>query len=130
MSKPFDGIRILDFTQVFAGPFASYQLSLMGAVVIKVDRQGGEDFRRSVPNDDWIGKSMSPGWMAVNANKRDVSFDLKNPASIKVIKRLAKDVDVVMENFRPGVMDRLGICLLYTSPSPRDATLSRMPSSA
>ena len=109
MSKPFDGIRILDFTQVFAGPFASYQLSLMGADVIKVERPGGEDFRRSVPNDDWVGKSMSPGWMAVNANKRDVSFDLKNPKSIEIIKRLAKNADVVMENFRPGVMDRLGI---------------------
>ena len=109
MSKPFDGIRILDFTQVFAGPFASYQLSLMGADVIKVERPGGEDFRRSVPNDDWVGKSMSPGWMAVNANKRDVSFDLKNPKSVEIIKRLAKNADVVMENFRPGVMDRLGI---------------------
>ena len=85
MSKPFDGIRILDFTQVFAGPFASYQLSLMGADVIKVERPGGEDFRRAVPNDKWVGKSMSPGWMAVNANKRDVAFDLKKPKSIEVI---------------------------------------------
>lgn len=109
MSKPFDGIRVLDFTQVFAGPFASYQLSLLGADVIKVERLGGEDFRRSVPNEEWVGKSMSPGWMAINANKRDVSFDLKNPKAVEIIKRLARNADVVMENFRPGVMDRLGI---------------------
>jgi crotonobetainyl-CoA:carnitine CoA-transferase CaiB-like acyl-CoA transferase len=109
MGKPFDGIRVLDFTQVFAGPFASYQLSLLGADVIKVERPGGEDYRRSVPNDEWAGKSMSPCWMAINANKRNVSFDLKNPKAIEIIKRLAQDADVVMENFRPGVMDRLGI---------------------
>ncbi len=109
MSKPFDGTRILDFTQVIAGPFASFQLSLLGADVIKVERPGGEDMRNAAPNASWVGKSMSPAWMAVNANKRDISLDLKNPKSIEIVKRLARDVDVVMENFRPGVMDRLGI---------------------
>jgi crotonobetainyl-CoA:carnitine CoA-transferase CaiB-like acyl-CoA transferase len=108
MSKPFSGTRVLDFTQVFAGPFASYQLSLLGADVIKVERPGGEDMRRSAP-DGWTDETMSPGWIAINANKRNIALDLKNPKAIEIVKRLVKDADVVMENFRPGVMDRLGI---------------------
>lgn len=120
MTRPFEGIRILDFTQVFAGPFASYQLSLMGADVIKVERPGGEDFRRSVPNPEWEGKSMSPGWMAINANKRDIALNLKNPKAVEVVKRLVEDADVVMENFRPDVMDRLGIgCEAFSAINPR-----------
>ena len=109
MSKAFDGIRILDFTQVIAGPFASFQLSLLGADVIKVERPGGEDMRNAAPNPGWVGKTMSPAWMAVNANKRDITLDLKSPNAVDIVKRLAKGADVVMENFRPGVMDRLGI---------------------
>jgi crotonobetainyl-CoA:carnitine CoA-transferase CaiB-like acyl-CoA transferase len=109
MSKPFSGTRILDFTQVFAGPFASYQLSLLGADVIKVERPGGEDMRRSAPNASWTDGTMSPAWIAVNANKRNIALDLKNPKAIEIVKRLVLNADVVMENFRPGVMDRLGI---------------------
>jgi crotonobetainyl-CoA:carnitine CoA-transferase CaiB-like acyl-CoA transferase len=109
MSRPFEGVRILDFTQVFAGPFASYQLSLLGAEVIKVERPGGEDLRYTAEAKDWADRGLSPMWIAVNANKRNIALDLKHPKSVEIVKRLATESDVVMENFRPGVMDRLGI---------------------
>jgi len=109
MSKPFAGVRVLDFTQVFAGPFGSYQLALLGADVIKVERPGGEDMRRAPPVDDWSRRDMSTHWLAINANKRSIALDLKRPEAIAVVERLVAGVDVVMENFRPGVMDKLGI---------------------
>ena len=109
MTRPFEGVRILDFTQVFAGPFASFQLSLLGADVIKVERPGGENMRRTPGAPDWVARGMAPTWCAVNANKRNIALDLKDARAIDIIKRLVVDADVVMENFRPGVMDRLGI---------------------
>jgi crotonobetainyl-CoA:carnitine CoA-transferase CaiB-like acyl-CoA transferase len=109
MSKPFAGVRVLDFTQVFAGPFGSYQLALLGADVIKVERLGGEDMRRGPPNKAWSDRNLSTAWMAINANKRNLGLDLTKPNAIQVVQRLAGKADVVMENFRPGVMDKLGI---------------------
>ena len=109
MAKPFDGVRVLDFTQVFAGPFGSYQLALLGADVVKVERPGGEDMRFSPSSREWVERAMSPAWCAVNANKRNIVLDLKKPEAVEVVKRLAASADVAMENFRPGVMDRLGI---------------------
>lgn len=109
MSKPFDGIRVLDFTQVFAGPFGSYQLALLGADVIKVEKPGGEDMRRAPPDDRFAQANYSTHWLAINANKRDIVLDLKKPEAVTAVKRIVEGVDVVMENFRPGVMDRLGL---------------------
>ena len=109
MTKPFEGVRVIDFTQVYAGPFASYQLALHGADVVKVERPGGEEFRFSAHAPEWSARSMGPMWVATNANKRNVALDLKKPEAIAIVKRLVKDADIVMENFRPGVMDRLGI---------------------
>ncbi len=109
MTQPFTGIRILDFTQVFAGPFASYQLALLGADVIKIEKPGGEELRRNNGKIGPKGDQTSPMYLAANGNKRGIALDLKDPTGIAAIKRLATEVDVVMENFRPGVMDRLGI---------------------
>ena len=109
MSKPFEGIRVLDFTQVFAGPFATYQLALLGADVIKVERKGGENMRFSPGAPEWAERAMAPTWCSVNANKRNIAMDLKDPKSVEIVKRLAAKADIVAENFRPGVMDRLGI---------------------
>jgi crotonobetainyl-CoA:carnitine CoA-transferase CaiB-like acyl-CoA transferase len=100
---------VLDFTQVFAGPFGSYQLALLGADVIKVERSAGDDMRRGPPNKDWAARNASTGWMAINANKRNIALDLTKPQSIEIVHRLAKTADVVWENYRPGVMDKLGI---------------------
>ena len=109
MSKPFANVRILDFTQVFAGPFGSYQLALLGADVIKIERPGGDDMRYGPPNKTWSDRGMGTSWMAINSNKRNIALDLTRPEAIAIVKRLAGKADVVLENFRPGVMEKLGI---------------------
>src|SRR5262245_49327201 len=109
MSKPFAGVKILDFTRVLAGPYASYQLSLLGADVIKVESREGDDMRYGNRANEWEKRGLAAPWVAVNAGKRSITMDLKQPKAIEVVKRLVPKVDVVMENFRPGVMDKLGI---------------------
>ena len=109
MTQPFDGIRILDFTQVFAGPYASIQFAMLGADVIKVEPQGGENVRTTNGQPGPKGDMTSPIHISANANKRGIVLDLKDPRAIEAVKKMAASVDVVMENFRPGVMDRLGI---------------------
>ena len=109
MTRPFEGVRILDFTQVLAGPYASYQLCLLGADVIKVERREGEDMRRTPLNKEWAERGLAPGWQAINGGKRSLTLDLQKPEAIEIVERLAAKADVVMENFRPGVMDKLGI---------------------
>ena len=108
-ARPFEGVRILDFTQVLAGPYASFQLALMGADVIKVERREGEDSRRTPLSREWAERGMASGWMAINGNKRSLTLDLQKPEAKEIIRRLVAEADVVMENFRPGVMDRLGL---------------------
>jgi crotonobetainyl-CoA:carnitine CoA-transferase CaiB-like acyl-CoA transferase len=109
MTRPFAGVRILDFTQVLAGPYASYQLALLGADVIKIERRGGEDMRRTPLSREWAERNMASAFVAVNGNKRAITLDLQKPAAQEIVRRLAAKADVVMENFRGGVMDRLGL---------------------
>ncbi len=109
MTRPFEGVQILDFTQVLAGPYASYQLALLGAEVIKVERREGEDMRRTPLSREWAERDLAPAFLAINGNKRSLTLDLQKPAAIAIVKKLVAQADVVMENFRPGVMDRLGI---------------------
>jgi crotonobetainyl-CoA:carnitine CoA-transferase CaiB-like acyl-CoA transferase len=109
MSKPFTGVKILDFTRVLAGPYGSYQLALLGADVIKVESREGDDMRYGNRANEWEKRGLAAPWVSVNAGKRSITLDLKQPKAIEVIKRLVPTVDVVMENFRPGVMDKLGI---------------------
>jgi crotonobetainyl-CoA:carnitine CoA-transferase CaiB-like acyl-CoA transferase len=108
-SRPFTSEKILDFTQVLAGPFGSYQLALLGAEIIKVERREGEDMRRTPLSREWADRGMAPAWLAINGNKRSLTLDLQKPAAVEIVKRLVANADVVMENFRAGVMDRLGI---------------------
>jgi crotonobetainyl-CoA:carnitine CoA-transferase CaiB-like acyl-CoA transferase len=108
-TQPFAGVRILDFTQVFAGPFASYQLALLGADVVKIERPNGDDMRRGPPNKEWAARNLGTGFLGINSNKRFLALDLTRPKAIEIARRLAARADVVMENFRPGVMDKLGI---------------------
>src|SRR5947207_7132310 len=71
VTRPFEGVRILDFTQVLAGPYASYQLALLGADVIKVERREGEEMRHgSSLSKEWAERGLAPGWQAINGNKR------------------------------------------------------------
>jgi crotonobetainyl-CoA:carnitine CoA-transferase CaiB-like acyl-CoA transferase len=109
MSKPFSGVKILDFTRVLAGPYASYQLALLGADVIKVESREGDDMRFGNRANEWEKRGLAAPWVSVNAGKRSITMDLKSPRAIEAVKRLAARADVVMENFRPGVMDKLGI---------------------
>lgn len=109
MTRPFEGVKILDFTQVLAGPYASYQLALLGADVIKVERREGEDMRRTPLSREWAERGLAPAFQAINGNKRSLTLDLAKPEAVAIVKELAAKVDVVMENFRPGVMDKLGI---------------------
>jgi crotonobetainyl-CoA:carnitine CoA-transferase CaiB-like acyl-CoA transferase len=107
--RPFTGVRILDFTQVLAGPYASYQLALLGAEVIKIERRGGEDMRRTPLSREWTDRNLAPSFISVNGNKKSLTLDLQKPAAREIVMKLAAKADVVMENFRAGVMDRLGL---------------------
>ncbi|WP_422934548.1 CaiB/BaiF CoA transferase family protein [Sinomonas sp. P47F7] len=107
MTDAFESIRILDLTQLEQGPSATQVLADFGADVIKIERIGtGEIGRRQFPTLDG---GYSPHWSATNRNKRSLSVDLKNPAGRQLILDLAKDADIVASNFRPGVMDKLGL---------------------
>jgi crotonobetainyl-CoA:carnitine CoA-transferase CaiB-like acyl-CoA transferase len=107
--KPFAGVRILDFTRYLAGPYGTYQLALLGADVVKIESHEGDETRHLLVNREWADRKMASSFLAVNANKRSITLDLRKPAAIEVIKRLVPTADVVWENFRPGVMDRLGL---------------------
>lgn len=108
-AKAFAGVRILDFTHYLAGPFCTFQLAVQGAEVIKVEAIGGDAMRLSGTSPEWTQRQLSPSWMAVNANKRSMTLDLTKPAAREIVERLAAEVDVVCENFRPGVLERRGM---------------------
>ena len=76
--------------------------------MIKVERREGEDMRRTPLSREWAERGMAPSWLAINGNKRSLTLDLQKPAAKEIVRRLAAKADVVMENFRAGVMDRLG----------------------
>ena len=109
MSKPFAGVKVLDFTRVLAGPYGTYQLALLGADVVKVESREGDDMRFGNRKDAWEKRGLAAPWIAVNSGKRSITLDLKKPKAIEIIKRLVATADVVMENFRPGVMEKLGL---------------------
>ncbi|MCX7272507.1 MAG: CoA transferase [Burkholderiales bacterium] len=109
MTKPFAGIRILDFTRFLAGPFGTWQMGLLGADVIKIEPHEGDDTRSSPLSAEWAARKLSPAFMSISTNKRSLTLDLKQPEAVAIIKRMVVDADIVWENFRPGVMDRLGL---------------------
>lgn len=105
-----EGIKVLDLTNVLSGPFASLHLALLGAEVIKIENPKDGDLARKlgiVP--DYNKRLMGTSFLAQNCNKKSVSLNTKSPEGKEIFKKLAKDADVIIENFRPGVMDRLGI---------------------
>jgi crotonobetainyl-CoA:carnitine CoA-transferase CaiB-like acyl-CoA transferase len=105
---PLTGVRILDFTGVLAGPYCTYQLALLGAQVIKVERPGQGDFTRAGAEVRGVA-GLTVGYVAQNADKRSVTIDLATPAGQALAHRLIAQSDVVIENFSPGVADRIGI---------------------
>lgn len=111
MSNALRGIRVLDLTNVLAGPFACHQLAHLGADVIKVEARNGGDLARQLGADAELNQAlMGVSFLAQNPGKRSITVDLKHPAGKEVFRRLVRTADVVVENFRPGVMQRLGLC--------------------
>lgn len=105
-----EGVRVLDFTQVLAGPFCTQLLADQGADVVKVEPQYGDETRHIGPfRPDDRERAFGGYYASVNRNKRGIAIDLKRPEARDVVLRLAEGADVVVENYRPGVMDRLGI---------------------
>lgn len=107
---PLKGVRVLDLTNVLAGPYCCYQLGLLGADVVKVERPGTGDLARELGADPARNAAgMGISFLAQNAGKQSVTLDLKSTKGAALLKRLVKSSDVLVENFRPGVMDRLGL---------------------
>ncbi len=108
--KILKGLRILDMTNVLAGPFATLHLALMGAEVIKIENPVGGDLARKLGNvPELNNKNMGTSFLAQNSNKKSFTLNLKGDKAKEIFKKLVKTSDVLVENFRPGVMERLGL---------------------
>ncbi|WP_251329796.1 CaiB/BaiF CoA transferase family protein [Haloplanus pelagicus] len=103
MNGPLDGVRVLDLGQIFMGPYCGFVLSGLGADVVKIEPPGGETIRSR--DDD----GYPPAYYFYNSNKRDVVIDLKSAEGKELFRELVAEADVLVENFGPGTMDRLGL---------------------
>ncbi len=104
-ARPLDGVRVLDFTRVLAGPYCTALMADLGADVIKVEATQGDDYRHIGPFRD--GESLL--FQSINRGKRSITLNLKSDEDIAKIRQLLADTDVLVENFRPGVMEKLGL---------------------
>lgn len=110
MTEALKGIRVLDLTNVLAGPFCAYQLGLLGAEVIKVEIPETGDLARQLGADEGLNAQlMGASFLAQNGGKKSITLNLKVEAGKEVLRRLVATADVLIENFRPGVMTRLGV---------------------
>lgn len=110
MTAVLSGIRVIDVTNVLAGPFCAYQLALSGAEVIKVEVPGTGDLARQLGADFELSQQlMGASFIAQNGGKKSITLNLKLEGGKEIFRRLVRDADVLVENFRPGVMDRLGL---------------------
>ena len=110
MRRPLAGMRVLDFTTTIAGPYCTRLLADCGAEVIKIEPAEGEILRSRPPlRPDGKGNSASTAYGQLNAGKQSVVLDLKQPASVRIIQQIIATADILVENFRPGVMRRLGL---------------------
>ena len=108
--KALDSVRVLDLTNVLSGPYATLHLALLGAEVIKVENPLDGDLARKLGNVPKLNKElMGTSFLAQNANKKSITLNLKKKEAKEIFLRLVADADVVVENFRPGVMTRLGV---------------------
>lgn len=109
-SKPLEGVTVLDLTNVLAGPFCAHQLAHLGADVIKIEMPGRGDLARQLGADTELNeKLMGVSFLAQNAGKRSVTLNFKHEKGREIFKKLVVRADVLVENFRPGVMERLGL---------------------
>lgn len=107
--QPLTGIRVLDFTHVLAGPYATHVLCQLGADVIKIERPGVGDVMRAAKPGGRMPPGFGAQFVALNAGKRSVAVDLKSEAGRDAVRRIAETVDVAVENLRPGELDKLGL---------------------
>ena len=105
MSQPLDGIRVLDLTRLLPGPYASQMLADFGADVLKIEEPGSGDYAREMPPTDADGTGLV--FLATNRNKRSMMLNLKSEEGREIFRALVKRCDIVLESFRPGVMERL-----------------------
>ena len=110
MFQPLSNIRVVDLTQVLAGPYATYQLALMGAEVLKIEQPNLGDWTRDGGAPEGLQEQkMATSFLTQNAGKKSITLDFKNSADLKNLKKLIKTADVFVENFRPGTAERLGL---------------------
>ena len=106
MTKPLDGLRVLDLTRVLAGPYATMMLADMGAEVIKIENpKGGDDSRAFAP----FKNKESAYFISLNRSKKSVTLNLKNPKAKQMLKDMVKQADILVENYKPGAMKKLGL---------------------
>src|ERR1700745_1188721 len=110
MTRPFEGIRIIDVTHVLAGPFAAYQLGVLGAEVIKVEHPDDPDQTRDSGTDRELNRrGRGTSYLTQSSNKRSITLDLKAEAGRDILKRLVQRADIMVENYRPGAFAALGL---------------------
>src|SRR6478672_10965822 len=110
MTRPFEGIRVIDVTHVLAGPFAAYQLAVLGADVIKVEHPDDPDQSRGSGTDKALNRrNMGTAFLTQASNKRSIALDLKQAGDREILKKLVASADVFVENYRPGAFEALGL---------------------
>src|ERR671934_1485601 len=110
MTRPFEGIRVIDVTHVLAGPFATYQLAVLGADVIKVEHPEEPDQSRVSGTDKALNRrNMGTSFLTQASNKRAITLDLKTATDRDILKRLVATADIFVENYRPGAFEALGL---------------------
>src|SRR5436190_15447618 len=110
MTQPFHGIKVIDVTHVLAGPFATYQLAVLGADVIKVEHPDDPDQSRGAGTDKELNRrNMGTSFLTQASNKRSIALDLKLEKDRNTLKKLVATADVFVENYRPGAFEALGL---------------------
>src|SRR5947199_60446 len=108
--RPFEGIRVIDVTHVLAGPFATYQLAVLGPDVIKIEHPDEPDQSRGSGTDKALNRrNMGTGFLTQASNKRSIALDLKQERDREILKKLVATADVFVENYRPGAFEKLGL---------------------
>ena len=108
--RPFEGIRVIDATHVLAGPFATYQLAVLGADVIKIEHPDEPDQSRESGTDRMLNRrNMGTGFLTQGSNKRSITLDLKSDQGRDILKKLVAKADVLVQNYRPGAFEALGL---------------------
>jgi len=110
MTAPLAGVRLIELTNMLSGPYAGYLLGVLGAEVVKVELPGTGDISRQIGAEPaWNRRDMGSNFLSQNAGKKSITLNLKHPRAKELLKGLVARADAVLENFRPGVLDRLGL---------------------